>query len=263
MRETFQPIAVKAPEDNRLLFFLRCLVDVQLLTIYRFLSGHLRNVSGRMLDVGAGQAPWKGLLPVAAEYFGVDVYDAGNFGMSRRDEIVFYDGVTLPFEVAEFDNAMCIEVLEHVPDPVAFLREVGRVLKPGALMLLTVPWAARIHHVPHDYHRFTRFRLEALLEESGFDAISLTERGDDVAVVANKIIMIQLRLLKPNGNPIALLWRWPLALILAPVSGAFLMAAHFSMASGLGSAVDPLGYAVLARRKCFNGSKNDSNVGAI
>ena len=263
MRETFQPIAVKAPEDNRLLFFLRCLVDVQLLTIYRFLSVHLRNVSGRMLDVGAGQAPWKGMLPATAEYVGLDVYAAGDFGMSRRGEIVLYDGVTLPFEVAEFDNAMCIEVLEHVPDPVAFLREVGRVLKPGAPIFLTVPWAARIHHVPHDYHRFTRFRLEALLEESGFDTISLTERGNDVAVVANKLIVIQLLLLKPNGNPLALLWRWLAALILAPVSGAFLIVAHLSMANGGGSVVDPLGYAVLARRKRAVGSKTDSNVGAI
>jgi hypothetical protein len=105
--------------------------------------------------------------------------------------------------------------------------------------------------------------LGALLEESGFDAIRLTERGNDVAVVANKLIVIQLRLLKPNGNPLALLWRWPAALILAPVSGAFLIAAHLSMAGGFGSAVDPLGYAVFARKKRSSGSKTNSNIEAI
>ena len=217
MRETFQPIAVKAPEENRLLFGVRCMVDLQLLTIYRFLSGHLRTVSGRMLDVGAGQSPWKGILPATAEYVGADVYTAGDFGMCQRGDIVLYDGVTLPFEAAEFDNAMCIEVLEHVPDPTAFLRELNRVLKPGALLFLTVPWAARIHHVPHDYHRFTCFGLEALLDASGFDVESVMERGNDVATVSNKLIVIQIRLLKPTGNPLSLLWRWPLALLLAAV----------------------------------------------
>ena len=263
LRETFQPIPVKPPEDNRLFFILRCLIDLQLLTIHRFLSSHLTNVSGRILDVGAGQAPWKGLLPAAAKYVGVDVYSAGDFGMSQLGEVVFYDGVTLPFDVAEFDNAMCIEVLEHVPEPVAFLCEISRVMKPGAQLFLTVPWAARVHHMPHDYHRFTRFRLLALLEASGFDVISLTERGNDIAVVANKIIVIQLRLLKAHGNPLGLLWRWPVALILAPVSVAFIMAAHVTMACGGGSAADPLGYAAMARKRLASAPKTILNGGAI
>ena len=41
MTEAFQPIAVSAPRDNQILFWLRCVLDLQLLTIYRFLRRQL------------------------------------------------------------------------------------------------------------------------------------------------------------------------------------------------------------------------------
>lgn len=248
MRETFQPIAVQSPDKNKLMFSLRCLVDLQLLTIYRFLSAQLQTTSGRLLDVGAGQQPWRSMLPPNTEYTGIDVYQADEFGMRSRQDIILYDGKVMPFDEAEFDSAMCIEVLEHVPDPQDFLREVHRVLRPGAKLFLTVPWAARIHHIPHDYHRFTRFGLDAILSTAGFQIESLDERGNDIAVIANKLIVVQLRLLNPKGRGIAALWLIPLGFLMSPVTMAFIIAAHVSFAFDLGSAADPLGYAVVASK---------------
>lgn len=248
MRETFQPIAVQAPDGNKLLFSLRCLVDLQLLTIYRFLAVQLKTTTGRVLDVGAGQSPWRGLLAPDAQYVGVDVYQSAEFGMDSRRDIVLYDGKVLPFDGAEFDNVMCVEVLEHVPNSHEILREMHRVMRPGAKLFLTMPWSARIHHMPHDYHRFTRYGLSAAVEAAGFEVESLEERGNDVATVANKLIVIQLRLLRPQAHGLGALWLLPLGVLMAPLTAIFIAAAQLSLTLGLGSAADPLGYAMVARK---------------
>ena len=170
MAEVFRPIAVRPPQESRTLFLCRCLVDLQLLTIYRFLRGHLTTCKGRVLDVGAGEAPWRELLS-EAEYVGVDVEVAGEFGMRHKADITYYDGNTLPFADASFDHVLCTEVLEHVPEPRRFLVELHRVLRRGGSLVLTVPWSARLHHVPHDYTRFTRFGLNLVLESAGFTGV--------------------------------------------------------------------------------------------
>lgn len=58
--ESFQPISVKAPNQCPRLFQIRCVIDLQLLTIVRFLKPELLNFSGRsIIDVGSGEAPWR------------------------------------------------------------------------------------------------------------------------------------------------------------------------------------------------------------
>ena len=46
----------------------------------------------------------------------------------------------LTFPTASLDAAISLDVLEHVPDYRAALREFGRVLKPGGVLVLTVPF---------------------------------------------------------------------------------------------------------------------------
>lgn len=45
----------------------------------------------------------------------------------------------LPFQDAAFDRIVCLETLEHVEDPLAFLKELNRVSTPAALMVLSCP----------------------------------------------------------------------------------------------------------------------------
>ena len=49
------------------------------------------------------------------------------------------DGMALPFPAAMFDAIVSFQVVEHVPQVSRYLREAGRVLKPGGLLILTTP----------------------------------------------------------------------------------------------------------------------------
>lgn len=241
--EAFQPIPVKPPSANPAAFALRCLVDLQLGTIVEHLRPAMAVLPpGAILDVGAGQSPWREWLPPHCRYVGLDVAHAGDFGMAPASaEVVTYDGGVMPFPDAGFDGALCIEVLEHAPDPEALLAEIARVLKDRAPLLLTTPWSARRHHLPHDYHRFTRERLAILLKAAGFEPVEVRERGDDVGATANKMIVLTLGALRRTRglNALATL---PLAAIFAVGAAVMLAAAHLPKGLHLGSDADPLGY---------------------
>ena len=243
--EAFRPIPLRVGDgiSGRAGFFLRRVVDLQLNTVWKFLSPRFPLLQGDLLDVGCGEMPFRGMLPGGIRYTGIDVQQAGDFGMHDHDEIKIFDGRSIPFPDEHFDVVLCTEVLEHAEDPEALIAEMRRVLRPGGALLATVPFAARVHYAPHDYHRFTRFRLDAMFSQ--FCDVHIAERGDDIAVIANKLIVLWIRLARPS------LWwwlRWPAALALMPVAVIFLVAAHLSMQTGSGSADDPLGYAVEAKK---------------
>lgn len=69
-----------------------------------------------------------------------------------------------------FDALMCTEVLEHVVDPFAAVRELRRILKVGGYLLVTTPLNARIHGPIPDCWRFTAFGLKVLFRD--FETVS-------------------------------------------------------------------------------------------
>lgn len=247
--ENFKPVSVKTPSSNKTLFRFRCMVDLQLKTIVQHLRPAMTELNGKVLDVGAGESPWREWLPPSASYQGIDVGNAREFGMQpARDGITYYNGRTIPFPDAFFDGAICIEVLEHAEDPVLLMAEMARCLREGAPLLLTVPWSARRHHIPHDYHRFTRERLQGLLETSGFKQIEIVERGTDISAIASKLVVVSLRL-APTRGLLRGLWTLPLFLLMLPMTALFVVLAHIAEPLGAGAKEDPLGYFVRALRR--------------
>ncbi len=245
--EVFKPIPVRraAGFAGHLTFALRSAADLQLLTCTRFLAPHLTKIEGDVLDVGCGEMPFRSLIGAEARYTGLDVPEAASFGMSQNPDIAFFDGEYIPFPDASFDHVLCTEVLEHAENPEALIREMHRVLRRGGTLLATIPFAARVHHAPHDYHRFTRYRLAILFRD--FQMAEISERGDDISVIANKLIVLCIRLLQARPA-YALLWRLPALLLLAPAAVIALAIAHLSLAFNWGSRMDPLGYGVFARK---------------
>lgn len=73
----------------------------------------------------------------------------------------------LPFPDEVFDLLVLDSVLEHVPDPVAFLAEGRRVLKQGGVIIGDVPFLQPLHLIPHHYFNFTPYGLEVTAGKAG------------------------------------------------------------------------------------------------
>lgn len=87
-----------------------------------------------VLDI-APQPQVRGLLERFAgdRYVGIDL-------LEDRKVDAWADLTRLPFRDATFDLAVCYHVLEHIPDDSTAMRELARVLTPGGLALVQVPW---------------------------------------------------------------------------------------------------------------------------
>lgn len=74
-------------------------------------------------------------------------------------------GQALPFPDNTFDGIFSLSVLEHVSDPFSCAREISRVLKPGGMLTVGVPFLFQEHGYPHHYYNMTRMGLANLFED--------------------------------------------------------------------------------------------------
>jgi SAM-dependent methyltransferase len=150
----------------------------------------------RVLDLGCGAGRFVAALRDAgADAVGVELAEAALERAKRNVpgadlRLVAPDG-SLPLGHGTVDVVWCSEVLEHVPDTIAFLTEVRRVLRPGGRLLVTVPDHGRLkrtlialgHHDAHydplgQHVRFyTRRSLTRALHATGFQDVSLAPLG--------------------------------------------------------------------------------------
>ncbi len=135
----------------------------------------------RVADVGAGDAPYRELF-AHTRYTTIDWEHSVHPGARASDIVSPADAIAAPD--GTFDAVVCMQVLEHVPDPGRVLAEFHRILAPGGSVHLTVPLVWELHELPHDYYRYTAPALEFLLGAAGFGDIEVEARNDCFTTVA-------------------------------------------------------------------------------
>lgn len=131
------------------------------------------------LDIGCGTGENFAFLSSYGRFFGTEVTsDLYRDGRRPSRPVVLARGEDLPFPDASLGLCTFFDVLEHVANEDAMLREVARVLRPGGLAVLSVPaymslWSE--HDVSlHHYRRYDRESLRRTLARNGFEVVRIT-----------------------------------------------------------------------------------------
>ena len=134
----------------------------------------------RILDIGCGTGAVLAHFKERARAVGVDHSPLALAYCRKRGLALLAcaDGERLPFVPASFDVILMLDVLEHAIDDVGLLRAVGALLRPGGMVLVSVPafqglWSPH-DEVLHHLRRYTARGLRRVMNEAGFVVERLT-----------------------------------------------------------------------------------------
>lgn len=96
----------------------------------------------RVLEIGCGEGAFRSHFPAACEYWGVEPCEpAAQLASSRLSRVLtgIYEDVAGELPEGYFDLVVCNDVIEHMRDHDAFLRDIQRRMSPGARMVGSMP----------------------------------------------------------------------------------------------------------------------------
>jgi len=150
----------------------------------------------RLLDAGAGEQPYRkycGHLGYVAQDFSgyspsqslsglqMEAWDYGKLD-------IVCDITAIPEPDGSFDAVLCAEVLEHLPDPVAAVLELARLLKPDGVLILTAPFCSLTHFAPYHFSTgFSRFWYETHLPAAAIQIEEIAPNGNYFEYLAQEL----------------------------------------------------------------------------
>ncbi len=147
--------------------------------------------AGKLIDLGCGEKPYESIIsPYITSYFGVDFQPTAEVNYGKGTKADLYRDCTetgLPNE--SFDTLISTQVMEHIFNTDKYLTECHRLLKPGGVGIFTVPLIWPCHAEPYDYFRFTRYSLEKLFENKGFQIEDIQGVGLAFATTAQIFLL--------------------------------------------------------------------------
>ncbi|MEO5800458.1 MAG: class I SAM-dependent methyltransferase [Gemmatimonadales bacterium] len=77
---------------------------------------------------------------------------------------------------ASFDGIVSLETIEHVPDPALLLQQFARALRPGGILVASVPVTPSVDANPHHLTDFTPASFRSLCQGAGFVEVASMEQ---------------------------------------------------------------------------------------
>jgi SAM-dependent methyltransferase len=164
--------------------------------VERLLSAH-GLTSGTALDVGAGRTT---LIPESFETFRLDLVVPQPRGSGP---FVRGSALHLPFRESTFDVVGLFDLIEHVTDEASLLANTRGVLKPGGIVVATVPahqWLWSSHDVQAAHvRRYSQKELQAIFRASRFRVVQCRQFYGFLLIPA--LVRKTLRLHQGIGAP--------------------------------------------------------------
>ena len=156
---------------------------------------HSGLIGGRCINIGCGTSGRYKELLSNFDTDGIDILEPGSTEMPWRYHQV--DAAKLHFSDCVFDLAIAIESFEHIERNKQAMSELARVLKPGGVVVITVPtyWTWIFEFGRHGPNYYTRRTLSKLIANSGLKVDTLSGCGG----AATYIIKLVKSWLSPIG----------------------------------------------------------------
>lgn len=131
------------------------------------------SLSGTILDIGGSRdSGYQDLVK------GEHTWTVVNYGeLHPGQDLNFNAEEKFPLTDASYDNAMTMNVIEHIWDTHNVFSEVSRVLKPGGMFVSSVPYMYMVHGSPDDYNRYTASAYKKYADKYGFELLYIEPLG--------------------------------------------------------------------------------------
>lgn len=169
--------------------------------------------------------------------------------------LVHGDGCALGFRDGSFDTVLCLQVLEHVFEPIRMVEEIGRVLRAGGKAIFLIPQTSTTHMAPHYHQNLSRYWIARAMPRAGLEIVEHRPLGGVWSSMASHLFFFFFQAARYRAMSDPAIRRGALFYVLLPFMALFaLVALPICLLFGLGDlAEEPNNHLVVARRPANDG----------